>query len=100
MLALSLIVERITEKILFLLPISDKKVSSWIVSTGLGLLISFSFSFGIVRELGLNTNHHIAQWIDYLITGLLISSGSEPVHSIIEVLAIKKDELKRKVKGV
>ncbi len=99
-LALALIVERITQKVLFLLPISEKKVWAWIVSTGLGLLISFSFSFGIIRELGLGTGYRVACWVDYFITGLLISSGSEPVHSIVEALAMKKNELKKKAKGV
>jgi hypothetical protein len=99
-LALSLIIERITEKILYILHIKNKREYPWIISTGLGLLISFTFRFGIIRELGLISSSYIAHWVDYLITGLLIASGSEPVHSIIAALSFKKDELKRKAKNV
>ena len=97
---LSLIIERVTEKILYILPIQNKRVYAWIISNCLGLLISFSFRFGIIMELGLTSSSHVAHWVDYLITGLLIASGSEPIHSIIEALAFKKDELKKKAKNV
>jgi hypothetical protein len=100
LLGLSLIIERVTEKILWAVSISNKKVYSWIISTCLGLLICFSFRFGIIEELGLVSHSHIAHWVDYLITGLLVASGSEPVHSIVTALAFKKDELKKKAKNV
>ncbi len=99
-LGLSLIVERVTEKILYAIPVRNKRVYSWVFSTGLGLIICFAFGFGMIETLGLNSVSHIAHWVDYIITGLLIASGSEPVHSIIEALAFKKDELKKKSKNV
>ncbi|MEO0124176.1 MAG: hypothetical protein ABIL69_09285 [candidate division WOR-3 bacterium] len=98
--ALSLIVERVTEKILYVIPNSKNKFFAWILSTALGLIISFSFRFGFIRELGLATSSNLSQWVDYFISGLLIACGSEPVHSIVEGLAYKKDELKRKAKNV
>lgn len=100
LLALSLIVERITEKILFILPAGRNRVYAWIISTALGLIIAFSFKFGFIRELGLTTGSNLSQWVDYLISGLLIACGSEPIHSIVDGLAYKKDELKRKAKNV
>jgi hypothetical protein len=99
-LGLSLVIERITEKILYILPTRNNRIYAWIISTILALIISFSFRFGLIQELGLTASSHIADWVDYLVTGLLIASGSEPVHSIIDALAFKKDELKRKVKSV
>ncbi len=99
-LGLSLITERVTDKILYVTAIKNKKVFSWFVSTILGLLISYSFSFGIIRELGLSADSPTAAWVDYLLTGLLIASGSEPIHSIIDALAFKRDELKKKAKNV
>ena len=99
-LGLSLITERVTDKILYVTTVKNKKVFSWLVSTILGLLISFSFRFGIIRELGLSTSSQAAAWVDYVLTGLLIASGSEPIHSIIDALAFKRDELKRKAKSV
>jgi hypothetical protein len=41
----------------------------------------------------------IAAWLDYLITGILLASGSEPVHSIVAALAMKKEEIQKRVKG-
>ena len=96
---LALIIERVTEKIVHLLPAGPKKVYAWAVSTALGLLICFAFRFGIMRELGLISGLALAAWLDYLITGILLASGSEPVHSIVEALAIKKQELQKRVKG-
>lgn len=98
-LGLSLIIERVTEKILYFVPARNKKIYAWIVSTALGLLISFAFRFGVMKELGLVTGSEIAGWLDYFVTGILLASGSEPVHSVIEVLAIKKDELQKRVKS-
>ena len=98
-LGLSLIIERVTEKILYFVPTRTKKIYAWIVSTALGLLISFAFRFGIMKELDLVTGSEIVSWLDYFVTGILLASGSEPVHSLIEVLAVKKDELQKRVKG-
>jgi hypothetical protein len=99
-LGLSLIIERVTDKILYLIPARPRRLYAWIVSTVLGLLISFSFRLGIMRELGLVSCSNLAAWLDYLITGILLASGSEPVHSVVSALAIKKDELQKRVKGV
>lgn len=98
-LGLSLIIERVTEKILNFVPTRPKKIYAWIVSTILGLLISFVFRFGIMKELGLVAGSEIAAWLDYFVTGILLASGSEPVHSIVQVLAIKKDELQKRIKS-
>lgn len=100
LLALSLIVERITEKILYLLPSGNRKLWSWIVSIILGLVISFCFRFGFISELGLKASSGISQTLDYLLSGILIACGSEPIHSIVDALSFKRDELKRKAKGV
>ena len=96
---LALIIERVTEKILHLVPVHPRKVYAWIVSTTLGLVICFVFRFGIMRELGLVSGLTIAGWLDYLITGILLASGSEPVHSIVAALAMKKEEIQKRVKG-
>ncbi len=100
LLALSLIVERLTEKILYLLPGNNRRLWSWIVSIALGLLISFCFQFGFLSELGLKIGSNISQWVDYTLSGILIACGSEPLHSIVDGLAYKRDELKRKAKHV
>lgn len=99
-LALSLIIERATEKILYLMPVRHRKLYAWLASTILGLLISFVFRFGLMRELGLTVGSEIAGWLDYFITGILLAAGSEPIHSLVDVLAAKKEELQKRVKSV
>lgn len=100
LLGLSLIVERVTEKILYLLPASRRRIYAWAVSLTLGLLITFIFRFGIIRELGLTAQSRIACWLDYGLSGVLVATGSEPVHSLIDALAWKRDELKRRANNV
>ncbi len=100
LLALSLIVERVTEKILYILPRGRNRAYAWVISTALGLVIAFAFQFGFIRELGLESGSNLSHWVDYLISGLLIACGSEPIHSIVDGLAFKRDELKRKAKNV
>ncbi len=97
---LSLIIERVTEKVLYLVPVRPRKIYAWVVSTALGLGICFVFRFGIMTELGMVSGVKVAVWLDYFITGILLASGSEPVHSIVAALASKKDELQKRVKGV
>ena len=99
-LGLSLIIERVTDKILYLVPARPRRVYAWIVSTVFGLLITFIFHFGIMKELGLFAGSEVASWLDYLITGILLASGSEPVHSVVSALAIKKDELQKRTNSV
>lgn len=100
LLALSLIVERVTEKFLHILPQGRNRAYAWVISTALGLVIAFTFQFGFIKELGLESGSNLSRWVDYLITGLLIACGSEPIHSIVDGLAYKRDELKRKAKNV
>jgi hypothetical protein len=99
-LGLSLIIERVTEKVIHLVPARPRKIYAWLVSTALGLVISFVFRFGVMKELGLVAGTEIAAWLDYLVTGLLLASGSEPVHSIVDLLAAKKKEMQKRVNGV
>ena len=100
MLGLSLIIERVTEKVLCLVPARSRELYAWLVSVGLGLLISFLFRFGLMKDLGLVAGSQIADWLDYAITGIMLAAGSEPVHSVVGLLAMKKSELQKRVKGV
>jgi len=99
-LGLSLIIERVTEKVLYLVPARSRRSYAWLTSTALGLLITFLFRFGIMKELGLIASSEIAGWLDYLVTGILLAAGSEPIHSLVGVLATKKAELQKRVTGV
>lgn len=100
LLCLSLIIERVTDKVLFLVPARSRRIYAWLTSTALGLVITFLFRFGIMKELGLVASSAIAAWLDYLVTGILLAAGSEPIHSLVGVLATKKAELQKRVDGV
>ncbi len=100
LMGLSLIVERVTEKVLYLVPAHRRKPYAWLISTALGVAIAFGFRFGIMKELGLVAGSEMAAWLDYGMTGVLLAAGSEPIHSLVGVLATKKDELQKRVNGV
>ncbi len=100
LLGLSLIVERVTEKILYLLPAPRRRPFAWALSLALGLLIAFGFKFGVIRELGLAAHGRVAAGLDFALSGVLIAAGSEPVHSLVDALAWKRAELKRRAGSV
>ncbi len=96
---LSILIERVTEKLLYLLP-RPKRILSWIVSSILALLVTFLFRIGLLNLMGISANTSAAQVLDYVITGLLIASGSEPIHAIFKALEYKKEEIKGKAKAI
>lgn len=95
---LSVLIERVTEKILYLLP-RPRRVASWITSTILALMVTIIFRIGLLSNLNLNVSTSIAATFDYIITALLISSGTEPIHAVFQALEYKKDEIKKKAKS-
>ncbi len=97
--AISLVIERSLEQISDFIPKKKRKKTIWILSTILSLVITFVGKIGVLKELGiLQGEREIIYFLDYFLTGLIISSGSEPVHSLIVALESKKEELKQKAK--
>jgi len=95
--AISLVIERALEQISDFIPKKRRKKTMWILSAIVSLIITFIGKIGILKELGiLQGEREIIYFLDYFLTGLIISSGSEPVHSIIIALESKKDEFKKK----
>ncbi len=99
-LRLSLIIKRMTEKMLDMVPARKKILFAWLTSSGLGLLISFVFRFGLMKELGLSGIPAIAGWLAHLVTGIMLAAGGEPTHSLVDALAAEKEELQKRVKSV
>lgn len=98
---ISLIIERALEQISDFIPKKIRKKAMWILSAILSLIITFVGRIGVLKELGiLQGEKQIIYFLDYFLTGLIISSGSEPVHSLIISLESKKEELKQKVKKI
>lgn len=68
-----------------------KKVVFGLISLTLGLTVAFNFDLQVLKLLG--TTHTHANW-DSFITGVIISSGTEGVNSILKFLKFKKEETK------
>ena len=96
----SLIIERVTEKILDMVPARKKTLFAWLTSSGLGLLMSFVFRFGLMKELGLSGISAIAGWLAHLVTGIMLAAAGEPILSLLDALAAEKEELRKRVKSV
>uniref|UniRef100_A0A7C4YHG8 Holin n=1 Tax=candidate division WOR-3 bacterium TaxID=2052148 RepID=A0A7C4YHG8_UNCW3 len=96
--AISLVIERALEQISEFIPKKKRKKIMWLLSTFISLLITFIGKIGILGEMGIiRETSNFMLYIDYFLTGLIISSGAEPVHSLIISLESKKEELKKKV---
>lgn len=70
--------------------LSIKRAGSMILGFMFGLLIAFGINLGIFGLLGLKLPAGLL-WLDQLITGLLIGTGSAPMHSLIGLLQNTKD---------
>lgn len=56
-----------------------------------GIIVCYSSQLGVLREFGLVRGLHV--W-DIILSGFLISGGTEPIHSLINFLQNSKDKLK------
>ena len=69
---------------------SRKRAISLIVGLVLGVLLGFVGEIKMFALLGLGLPKSL-EWVDMLITGLVIGTGSAPVHSLIGILQKSKD---------
>ena len=80
-LVLSVIVEVVTNGIKAAFPIL-KGSRSRIVAAVIGILLCITTEIGILNKLHVTVDYVI---IDYIVTGIVISRGSNAVHDIISV---------------
>ena len=80
-LVLAVIVEVVTNGVKAALPIL-KGNHSRLVAAAIGTLLCITTKIGILANLEIQINYHL---IDYIITGIVISRGSNAVHDIISV---------------
>ncbi|MBD3224136.1 MAG: hypothetical protein GF313_05365 [Caldithrix sp.] len=59
-----------------------------------GIIISTRSQLGIAHQLDLYTAQSVLWW-DVILSALLISGGTEPIHNLINFLKGKKDEVKQ-----
>lgn len=94
--AVSFVVERIVEQLSSSFPKPFRKRALWVIGSVLGILISYGIKLGVLNQLGLipEASGLWVYWLDYILTGLLIGGGTEPIHSLIIGLERKKEDLK------
>ena len=80
-LVLSVMVEVITNGIKAAFP-ALKGEKSRIIATIIGILLTVSTRVGILTTLNIELNYI---FIDYIVTGIVISRGSNAVHDIISI---------------
>lgn len=86
---LSVIVEIVTNGIKAIFPIL-KGNSSRIVAAAIGILMCISTKIGILSNLNIGIQYVL---IDYVITGIVISRGSNAVHDIISVFEERNSKI-------
>jgi len=69
---------------------ADKKVVLGLVSLALGLILSFAAGLRVLQALGVSN----VDFIDGVVTGLIISAGTEGFNSIMKFLGYAKEEKK------
>lgn len=70
-----------------------KKIIIGLVSLTLGLLVAFQFEFHVINEL-LGAKPHKHGYLDAIVTGLIISGGTEGINSILKFLKYTKEDKK------
>ncbi|MGQ9779919.1 MAG: hypothetical protein ACUVRM_08600 [Bacillota bacterium] len=65
------------------------------MATGLGILVVSQTSLGILQRV----NPQAGRWFDTVFTGLLLAAGTQPIHSILRLMELKKETEKAKAKG-
>ncbi|MFZ5908962.1 MAG: hypothetical protein ACOYYU_02985 [Chloroflexota bacterium] len=73
----------------------NKKLILGIVSLALGFVLAFGFGLRIMEPFGAKT----VDWLDAVVTAILLSAGTEGSNSIMKVLEYYKNLLKKKEEG-
>ncbi|HLV10038.1 MAG TPA: hypothetical protein VKY40_07515 [Halanaerobiales bacterium] len=86
---LALIVEVVTNGLKAAFPIikGKNKSGSRITSAAVGTALCLTTQIGILQNMNITVSHPV---LDYIITGIIISRGSNAVHDIIHVFNEKK----------
>ena len=75
---------------------TNKKIVIGFVSLTVGLLLAFTANLHVLQLLGIKPaiNANAINVIDGIVTGLIISGGTEGINSILKFLKYKKEESK------
>jgi len=72
---------------------ADKGILAWGLATGLATVMSASGGFYLLHMIAENPQWDaIPAWIDSLVTGLIVGSGTKPVHDLISRVQQNKEK--------
>ncbi|MCP2324640.1 hypothetical protein HDA40_003147 [Hamadaea flava] len=72
---------------------ADKGIIAWGLATGLATVMSASGGFYLLHMLAENPQWDaVPAWVDSLITGLIVGSGTKPVHDLISRVQQNKEK--------
>lgn len=74
-------------------PVYKKRIFG-LLSFVAGLIISFVAKLQLLKGLGLSD---VNIYFDYILTGIIISGGTEGINSILKLLGYIKDDIKTKL---
>lgn len=77
----------------------SKKIFLGLASLITGLVLAFTAKLQFLLYLGVNLTQFPA-FLDYLVTGLILSGGTEGVNSVLKFLSYKKEGRKEETKAV
>lgn len=69
-----------------------KKVILGIVSLSLGMVLAYQFELQVIHLLSPSSTQHPK--LDVMVTGIIISGGTEGINSILKFLKYKKEDAK------
>lgn len=91
---LAVIVEIITNVFKAIFPVikgkGENKKGSQLTAAVIGIILCLTTQIGILNKLNINIYYPV---LDYIITGLIISRGSNAVHDIISIFNKTKSQI-------
>ncbi|MCL6613110.1 MAG: hypothetical protein K6U03_00585 [Firmicutes bacterium] len=102
---IALVLERIIEFIVahafptgegFLGPnTNSRRLATFLLATLFGILVVSQTSLGLLQRV----DPKASRWFDVVFTGLLLAAGTQPIHSLLRLLELKKETQDTAVKA-
>lgn len=64
-----------------------RTIVMWLLASVIGMYVSASLEIYLLRTVGIG---HASRWEEILATGLIIGSGTKPLHDVITIISEKK----------
>jgi hypothetical protein len=64
---------------------SNRMFGLWLIASIFGVILCWVFKIGFLETIGA-TIPYTWTWLDYLVSGIVIGSGTKPLHDIIAII--------------